>query len=337
MDILDKLFSREIQRRTGSHAVNIYIDELATAKRSRKRSRSIGSQAIKASAQKSKPPKRAAKSSTSATIITTRQQHSFFYRLNIRFPWLKLVAVLVIGITIVLDLLDFTISKTDNPYDRIKVAPMSHHVKATERTLEGKKLVALTFDDGPSAVTTPTLLDLLTEKDLPATFFMLGSMARANPDIVKRIEKDHHEIASHTMYHQNLINLPADAARADIDEAKATINSILGHDPTYTRPPYGNCNDTVITSVGTPIILWSVDSEDWRSKDPSTIVSVVMSEVYDGSIILMHDIYPATVDAIPALVDTLRSAGYEFATLSELARIKNIPLNVGEVYYNFAP
>ena len=337
MDILDKLFSREIQRRTGSHAVNIYIDELAAAKRSRKRSRSIGSQAIKASAQKSKPPKRAAKSSTSATIITTRQQHSFFYRLNIRFPWLKLVAVLVIGVTVVLDLLDFTISKTDNPYDRIKVAPMSHHVKATERTLEGKKLVALTFDDGPSAVTTPTLLDLLTEKDLPATFFMLGSMARANPDIVKRIEKDHHEIASHTMYHQNLVSLPADVARADIDEAKATISSILGHDPTYTRPPYGNYNDTVIASVGTPIILWSVDSEDWRSKDPSAIVSVVMSEIYDGSIILMHDIYPATVDAIPTLVDTLRNAGYEFATLSELAEAKNIPLNAGEVYYNFTP
>ena len=262
---------------------------------------------------------------------------SLFHRLNVRFPWLKLVATLAICLIIVLDLLNLTISKTNDPYNKIRIAPMSHHVKATERTLEGKKLVALTFDDGPSATTTPRLLDILTEKDLPATFFTLGVMARANPDIIKRIEKDHHEIASHTMYHQNLVTIPADSARADINEAKATINSILGHDPAYTRPPFGNYNDTVITSVGTPIILWSVDSEDWRSKDPSAIVSVTMSEVYDGAIILMHDIYPTSVDAISTLVDTLREAGYEFVTLSELAKAKNIPLTPGGIYYNFTP
>ena len=243
----------------------------------------------------------------------------------------------MVGIAAIFDLLDLTISKINDTQDYIKIAPMSRHVKATERTLEGKKLVALTFDDGPSSETTPKLLDVLTEKDLPATFFMLGSMARANPDIVKRIEKDHHEIASHTMYHQNLISVPAESARADINEAKATINSILGHGPSYTRPPYGNYNDTIITSVGNPIVLWSVDSEDWRSKDPSTIVSIIMSEVYDGAIILMHDIYPTSIDAIPTLVDTLRDAGYEFATISELAQAKNIPLNPGSIYYNFTP
>ena len=217
------------------------------------------------------------------------------------------------------------------------IAPMQHHVKITERVLEGKKLIALTFDDGPSATTTPILLDTLTEKDVPATFFMLGVMARANPDIVKRIEKDHHEIASHTMYHQNLVRIPADSARADINEAKSVVASILGHDPVYTRPPYGNTNDTVITSVGTPIILWSVDSEDWLSKNPESIISVVMSEVYDGAIILMHDIYPTSVEAIPTLVDTLRDAGYEFATISELAQSKNITLTPGSIYYNLTP
>ncbi|MBQ3296537.1 polysaccharide deacetylase family protein [Candidatus Saccharibacteria bacterium] len=315
--MLDKLFSREINRRTGAHAISIYIDSNT---KTRKRSRSAGAKAL------------------NATKITTKHsQGSFFHRLDVRFPWLKLIATVVVCIIAILDLANFTISKVTETDDKIRIAPMSHHVKATERTLEGKKLVALTFDDGPSAATTPRLLDILTEKDLPATFFMLGSTARANPDIVRRIENDHHEIASHTMYHQNLVTIPADAARADINEAKTAITEILGHGPAYTRPPYGNLNDTVITSVGTPIILWSVDSEDWRSKDPNSIISVTMSEVYDGAIILMHDIYPTSVDAIPALVDTLRGAGYEFATISELARARNIPLNPGSIYYNLTP
>ena len=214
---------------------------------------------------------------------------------------------------------------------------MSHHVKATERTLEGKKLVALTFDDGPSAATTPELLDALTEKDIPATFFMLGAMARANPNIVKRIAKEHHEIASHTMYHQDLTRISDDSARADINEARSIINDILGHDPAYTRPPYGNIGNAGIASANTPIILWSVDSEDWRSKNPESIVDITMSEVYDGAIILMHDIYPASIETIPTLADTLREAGYEFATISELAQAKNISLGPGAIYYNLVP
>ena len=114
--MLDKLFSREINRRTGAHAINIYI-ETSTANRRKKRSRAIGSQAIEASKTK--------------TTITTKQQHSFFYRLNVRFPWLKLVATLAISLIIVLDLLSLTISKTNDPYNKIRIAPMSHHVQTT--------------------------------------------------------------------------------------------------------------------------------------------------------------------------------------------------------------
>ena len=254
-----------------------------------------------------------------------------------RFPWLKIIATAVIAIIIVLDLANFTISKVADPSDKIKIAPMSHHVKITERDPYGKMLVALTFDDGPSPATTPRLLDVLTEKDVPATFFNLGVMARSNPEIVQRAARERHEIASHTMYHQNLINLPAASAQSDIAEAITTFNAILGHGPAYTRPPYGNYNDVVITSVGTPIILWSVDTRDWQSKDPSAIVSTTMSQVHDGAIILMHDIYPTSVDAIPTLVDTLRQAGYEFVTISEMAKLRGVELTPGTAYYNLAP
>lgn len=317
MNILDKLFSREIQRRTGARAISIYIDSNT---KTRKRSRAIGSSAL------------------NATKVTTKhRQGSLFHRLNVRLPWLKLVAVCILGLIVILDLLDVTIPKTNDPAGHIKIAPMARHVRATERTTEGKKLAALTFDDGPSPATTPRLLDLLAEKDAPATFFMLGNMARANPELVQRIEKEHHEVASHTMYHQNLVNLPAATAAADINEAKSVIRSITGHDPTYTRPPYGNFNAAVASSVGSPIILWSVDTEDWLSKDTNTIVATTMSEVYDGAIILMHDIYPTSVEAVPTLIDTLRDAGYEFVTISELAKLRGVDLAPGSAYYSLRP
>lgn len=317
MNMLDKLFSREIKRRTGAHAINIYISSNSNQ---RKRSRSIG------------------KKTLDVTKITTKnRQGSLLHRLDVRVPWLKLVAVVVIGTIIVLDLLDLTISHTSDSVSPIKIAPMSHHAKVTTRTLEGKKLVALTFDDGPSPTTTPRLLDLLTEKDAPATFFMLGMMAQRYPDIVQRAAKDHHEIASHTMYHQNLTNLPIASAQSDIAEANTTFIQILGHGPAYNRPPYGNFNDVVTSSVNSPIILWSVDPRDWQNQDVNTIINIAMDQVHDGAIILMHDIYPTSVDAVPTLIDALRNSGYEFATISELVTKRGITLSVGGVYYDFRP
>ncbi len=325
MNMLDKLFSREINRRTGAHAISIYID---SATKTRKRSRSIGSSAIKASSSKNRNKTR---------ITTKRAERSFFYRLNIRFPWLKLAVICFIGGVAVIDLCDLSISKTGDPTSKVRIAPMAKHIKATDRIFKGKMLAALTFDDGPYSETTPRLLDILQQKDALATFFTLGSKATAYPDIIKREEREHHEVASHTMYHQNLIRIPAPSAVSDINEAKSTLKSILGHDPIYTRPPYGNINDTVRTTVGTPIILWSVDSEDWKSKDVNSIIATAMSEVHDGAIILMHDIYPTTVDAVPILIDKLRENGYELVTLSELTKIRNVKLENGATYYNFRP
>ena len=264
------------------------------------------------------------------------QDRSFFRRIDIRFPWLKIVAVLVIGVLAILDLLDFTISKVSDPYDKIKIAPMSQHARI-KRDVSGKMLVALTFDDGPSSATTSRLLDVLYEKDVPATFFMLGKMAHANPDIVRRAEKEGHIVASHTMYHQNLIKISAQAVRDDIAEATATFGDILGHGPTLTRPPYGNINNIVRDSVGTPMILWSVDTLDWKSKNVDDILAVTKEQIHDGAIILMHDIYDSTVDAVAVIIDDLRSQGYDFVTVPELAKIRNTELTAGTAYYNFRP
>ena len=274
---------------------------------------------------------------TSSRTPPKKHQRSLFRRLDIRFPWLKLVFICVVGLVAILDLLDLTISRVYDPYSKIKIAPMSKHVRATERVLKGKMLVALTFDDGPSDSTTPNLLDILYQKDVPATFFMLGNMARNNPDLVKRVEAEGHEIASHTMYHQNLIRLSVTAIEADISEAKAVFNDILGRTPSLTRPPYGNFNDNVIRATGTPIILWSVDTLDWKNKATEPIVSTAMSQVHDGAIILMHDVHPTSVEAVPVLIDTLRGAGYEFVTISELVEARKTTISPGTAYYNFRP
>ena len=321
MNTLDKLFSREINRRTGAHAISIYIDSIDPSRQRKKHS------------QKKRHSKKT-KNNNKTTITTRQRRRSFLYRLNLRFPWLKLLAVIIVGVAAILDLCDLTISKLHETTAPLAVAPMSYHVRATERTLEGKKLVALTFDDGPSPDTTPRLLEILDHKDVRATFFMLGYMAQSHPDIVKQVAHNWHEVASHTMYHQNLIKIPESAAKSDINESNAVFESILGSRPQYTRPPYGNSNSAIRTMIGTPIILWSVDTLDWKNKNTESIVTTAMSEVYDGAIILMHDIHPTSVDAVSTLIDTLRSNGYEFATISELAKMRNNNLTPGTVYYN---
>ena len=270
-------------------------------------------------------------------VKSSSRKTNFFHRIDARFPWLKLIAVCVIGVIIILDLLDFTISKVKDPYDQIKVAPMSHHPRVTKRILKGKKLIALTFDDGPSSVTTPNLLDVLYKEDVPATFFAIGKMAQDHPDIIRRAESEGHIVASHTMYHQNFIHISTAAIQADIDETNAVFRSILGHLPAFVRPPYGNINDAVRSSVGAPIVLWSVDTLDWKDKSTDSILATTMSEIRDGAIILMHDIYPTSVEAVPILINTLREAGYEFVTIPELAKKRGIKLINGIAYYNFPP
>ena len=203
-----------------------------------------------------------------------------------------------------------------------------------------KPLVALTFDDGPSGLTTPRLLDELKARKARVTFFMLGRMARANPEVVQRAYREGHEIASHTMHHQNLIRVSEEAARADVEEANGVFMNIIGERPSLTRAPYGNVNATVATVVGTPLINWTVDANDWRKEnreEPQKIFDAVIYNVFDGAIVLMHDIYPTTVDKVGAIVDELKAQGYELVTVSEMAEARGVELEVGTKYWSFKP
>ncbi len=217
-------------------------------------------------------------------------------------------------------------------------APMSKHVEVPyKRNPYGKKLVALTFDDGPYPDTTNRLLDVLREKEVQATFFELGTMASRYPEVTKRVYDEKHELASHTMSHKQLNKLSAGEVESEVERARDVIEDITGEEPELVRPPYGALNNTVRDKIGAPMILWTVDTEDWKSKDADSVLERTKDAVFDGAVILMHDIYGSTVDAVGMVIDELRKDNYEFVTVSELAEIRGVELKNGEAYGSFRP
>lgn len=200
----------------------------------------------------------------------------------------------------------------------------------------GKKLVALTFDDGPHPECTPQLLAVLSEKGVKATFFMLGLMVERHPQVAAQVAAAGHEVENHTMWHQNMVWISAENVREDVSRARAAIEAATGVTPQYVRLPYGLYNDTVMGAMETPVIAWSVDPRDWASeRTVEGVSSGVVEATFDGAIILLHDIYPTTVGAVAIIIDTLREQGYEFVTVAELARAKGVTLERGVEYRSF--
>lgn len=201
----------------------------------------------------------------------------------------------------------------------------------------GRKLVALTFDDGPSPVQTPRLLEILAAKKVRATFFVLGNMVQKAPEVLKSEAASGHEVGSHTMTHANLKKSSVESIKWEVAAMNETFRNILGVEPKLLRPPYGNINDNVRAYTGQPLILWTVDPEDWKYKDAATVRSKAVAGAFDGAVILLHDIHSTTVDAVSGIIDDLRAAGYEFMTVSELAAARGVDLAAGRSYGSFRP
>ncbi len=198
----------------------------------------------------------------------------------------------------------------------------------------GKMLVALTFDDGPDAGVTPRILDILHEKQVRATFFELGVKMQNLPEISRRAEREGHEVESHSLWHGNLSTFSRDAVFDDFNQTKAIFNEVLGHDFKMLRPPYGAVNGYV-RELPVPLMVWSVDTEDWKSKDAGSVLWHAQNYTFDGAIILMHDVYDSTAEAVEPVIDDLRSKGYEFVTVSELARLRGVDLATGVLWGRF--
>lgn len=201
----------------------------------------------------------------------------------------------------------------------------------------GKPMVAITFDDGPSAIYTPAILDILKEHDSAATFFVLGTEAEQYPEILQRMVNEGNEIGNHSYSHLNLTLLTDAELAYQIETPQVIIKGITGQAPTILRPTYGFINDELLTKIPLPIILWSIDTVDWQSRNANVINNIIIENVKDGDIILMHDIYGSTLEAVKEVVPQLISKGFQLVTISEMADARGIALQPGNVYSNMYP
>lgn len=181
-----------------------------------------------------------------------------------------------------------------------------------------RKKVALTFDDGPDPKVTRQILETLQKHEAKATFFMLGSRVEYYPDIVNEIKDAGHELGNHTWTHADLTKLGTERIAKEIEKTSAVIEEVTGQKVEAFRPPYGAFNDTVNNTTGLPIILWDVDTLDWKYRDPAKLLQMVKEHVRDRSIILMHDIHQSTADGLDAVLTYLKNEGYDFVTVKEL-------------------
>ena len=201
----------------------------------------------------------------------------------------------------------------------------------------GPKLIALTFDDGPRRSTTTALLDGLAQRGVRATFFLIGSQVENNEDVVQRMDAEGHQIGIHTFDHVKLTGLSKADFDAQVDRTRQLLKTTLGHNDFLLRPPYGMTDAGVKEHAGCPIILWSIDPEDWGDQNAGREIQHVVSKARDGSIILLHDIFPASVEAALAIVDQLHAQGYLFVTIDELFEARHVPLEAGKSYSSAYP
>lgn len=186
--------------------------------------------------------------------------------------------------------------------------------------------VAMTFDDGPHPQNTPRLLDMLRERNIKATFYVIGRNVDLYPALTRRIVAEGHEIGNHTYTHRNLTTLSADAVRTEFNKTRDAIAKAAGVQPRTMRPPYGALRQDqrqwIHSEFGYPTILWSVDPRDWQRPGPSVVTSRILAGTTPGGIVLAHDLHAPTVDAMPATLDGLLRKGYKFVTVSQLLAMK---------------
>lgn len=197
-----------------------------------------------------------------------------------------------------------------------------------------KPMIAFTFDDGPFTKVDQRILDVLDTYGGRATFFIVGSRVNDYKDTLKRIHDSGSEIGNHTYNHKNLENLAPEEVISQIEMTNDAVEAVTGFRPKLVRVPYGAFKGQVSGLVSYPMIQWNIDTEDWSSKDKDAILSALLSQARDGSIILMHDLYSATAEAFETVIPLLAAQGYQFVTVSEMYAAKGVPLEAGQVYFN---
>lgn len=197
---------------------------------------------------------------------------------------------------------------------------------------DGTVYVALTFDDGPSAKYTPELLDGLAERGVHATFFLVGNLVEENPELVRRMAEEGHQIGNHSYDHADLTRLTEWEMKQDIARCDVVLCSLLGESSYWVRPPYGCVSDGECGCIDAPLINWSVDPRDWEVKNKEKIVNAICDAVFDGCIVLLHDRYETSVEAALETIDRLQEQGIQFLTVEEMFALHGIEPENGKLY-----
>lgn len=196
---------------------------------------------------------------------------------------------------------------------------------------KNKPMVALTFDDGPNA-NTSRVLDILEKYNVKATFFVLGTNIKGYEDTILRMKKLGMEIGNHMYSHKLMTRLTNDEIIAEIKKVDDLVFDIINTYPTLIRPSYGSANKRILALMDRPIIIWDIDTLDWKYHNSTRISNKILDKVSDGDIILMHDIYSATANSLSITIPKLLDYGYQLVTVSELFYLKDMELKKATMY-----
>ena len=191
---------------------------------------------------------------------------------------------------------------------------------AAPTPIVANKTIALTFDDGPGPYT-EKLLDILDKYDAKATFFLIGSKVSARANTLRSIQARGHQLGNHSWSHPELPKLSVDQIAGEIDQTNNAIKQAVGTKPNIIRPPYGAFNRAVLEQFrqrGMSAVVWSVDTRDWADRNSEIVCSRAVAGARNGAVILMHDIHPTSVNAVPCILDSLKQQGYSFVTVQNL-------------------
>ena len=229
------------------------------------------------------------------------------------------------------DLDSFMIDLDSSTISMVYTEVFNYDIITNKKINNSDKLIALTFDDGPN-YNTGKVLDVLAKYNVKATFYVLGSKAKDNKKILKRAYDSGMEIGNHTFNHLLLTKYKENVIKDEIDKTSSVIFEVTGRYPKLLRPSYGVYNNIVKKIGNMPIIIWDIDTLDWKYHNSKRIASRVINKVKDGDIILMHDIYSATANSLNIIIPELQNRGYTFVTIPELFYYKEITLEKGMVY-----
>lgn len=208
----------------------------------------------------------------------------------------------------------------------LPLTAVKSYLKDSQAQPAAGKVIALTFDDGPDPRTTPQVLQILRQHQAKATFFMVGTGIAHDPQLARQVADEGNEVGTHTYNHPYLPGLsPAAALDETYGKNIATYYAAFDRLPPFLRPPYGAISKANAAQIELPAIQWNIDSQDWKSRNREMIIARIKAAARSGSIILMHDIQPATVAALPTVINDLKQQGYQFKTVSELLGQQLLP------------